>query len=208
MKNIYLLSESKYLDVIHIPTIQIRFIQNSIILDKFDTLIFTSKNGVRALDRVWKDWKNIPAISVGRKTADEVLKLGGRNIFFSKKFYGDILAKDIVERFSTRKFLYVRPKTVASNLTETLKMHNIQIAESILYKTECRSFHTMFSNPIFIATSPSTLKCLLKKSIPDNAIFIAIGKTTFKEIPDKYQKFVAQNQTIESCISLAKKYFL
>jgi len=204
MRKIYLLSPSNKANIISIPTIQFDFFVKSVDFENVDILIFTSKTGVQALNKISKDWQKIPAISVGKKTADEVAKYGGKNIFSSKKFYGDILAYDILNKFSDKKLLYIRPEIVASNLIDILKKHNAQLSEKILYRTVCKEFSEKFYSPIFIVTSPSTLKCLLEKEIPDDSIFVAIGETTFKEIPEKYDRFTAKAQTIESCISLAR----
>jgi len=204
LKNIYLLSDTKKLGVTNVPTIQIKFFDKYIDIKNFDNLIFTSKNGVRALDKVCKNWKDIPAISIGKKTADEVCKIGGFNIFTSKKGYGNHLVNDILTNFSDKAILYIRPEIVASNLTQMLLENNINIQEKILYKTECRELSYNFENPIFIVTSPSTVKCLLNIEIPKSSIFIAIGKTTFQEIPKKYLKYISKYRNIDSCIFLAK----
>jgi len=205
MKKIYLLSESKYQNTIYSPTIKIKFLNRDIDFSEIDTLIFTSKNGVKAINRVSQDWKNIPAISVGSKTSEEIQKLGGKALFTSKKFYGKSLAQDIIQNYSNRKFLYIRPKIVASNIVGVLQSSGISIQENILYKTVCREIDEVYENSIIIATSPSTINCLLKKEIPKSSIFIAIGTTTLKAIPERFKKYLAPHQTIQSCIDLAKQ---
>jgi len=206
LKNIYLLSltKTKYSETIYSPTITINFLEKELDYSKINTLIFTSKNGVKAIDKVSKDWKDIPAISVGSKTSEEILKLSGKLLFTSQQFYGKVLTQDIIKNYSDRKFLYIRPKIVASDIVEVLQNSGIFIQETILYETVCREIKNIRANSIIIATSPSTVNCLLKKSIPANSIFIAIGTTTFKAIPNRFQKYIAPHQTIESCINLAK----
>lgn len=208
MKRIYLLSSEKYSDAIHFPTIKIEFLKKDVDFSKIDTLIFTSKNGVKAIDNISNSWKNIPALSVGEKTSNKIREFGGNLIFTSKKFYGNILAQDILDNFTNRKFLYIRPEIVASNLTERLIDSGVQIIESILYKTVCADFGVIEVNSIIIATSPSTVNCLLKKEIPENSIFVAIGTTTFKAIPNKYEKYISEHQTINSCIKYAKEILI
>jgi len=206
LKKIYLLSSTKFQNTVYFPTIQIRFLEKKLNLSEIDILIFTSKNGVKAINLVSENWKNIPALAIGKKSFDEIVKYGGDAIPVSSKSYSKYLVKTILKNYSDKKILYIRPKIVASNIVEILEKENIDIFETILYETLCLNKKDKIdSDSIIIATSPSTIRCLLKNIIPENSIFIAIGKTTFDAIPERFQRYIAPIQTIQSCIESAKK---
>ena len=61
MKKIYLLNEQKHEDVENLEVFQIEYIKSDVDLKKYDALVFTSKNGVKAINSFDQDWKNIPS---------------------------------------------------------------------------------------------------------------------------------------------------
>jgi len=203
LREIYLLSPARFKGTTPLPTIQIEFLTPKVNFTNIDYLILTSKNGVQALDRVSREWKNYPVFSVGTKSADEVLKKGGK-IKEVANGYGSTLIDLITSKYQDSRFLYLRPEKVTINFVERLK-NSVDIREEILYRTKCREYGDIYPNSIVIATSPSTVECLLKRDIPKTTVFVAIGETTSKAIPDSFQKYIAPHRTIESCYQLAQE---
>jgi uroporphyrinogen-III synthase len=202
LNKIYLLSPTKLDGTISNPTIQIKFLDPEIDFSEIDTLIFTSKNGVEAVDRITKDWKKYPAIVVGKKTKKAVLNFGGK-ILSTSSGNGESLEKLILEKFSNRNFLYFRPQKVAREVGKNIQNFGVFTKEKIVYKTVCRKPNSIEKDSFIIATSPLSVKCLFENSkVPDSTIFIAIGETTKKAIPNHFQIFVANEQSLESCFEL------
>ena len=61
--NIYLLSDTFYEGVVNLPQIKVTCKEIELDLSSYDALIFSSKNGVRAIDYINKNWKKIPSYS-------------------------------------------------------------------------------------------------------------------------------------------------
>ncbi len=219
---IYNLSPTEIKGVVNIPMIQTVLIENlsqkisQIQNENINLIIFTSAKAVNYLNNFWMDWQKIDSVAIGKKTGETIKKLGGKLIFEAVDSHGDNFANEILKNFKNIKMLYVRPEKVESNIGEILKKANIDLIELILYKTVCNLSHTKINflinqKHIFIISSPSIFNCFLKYlqinqiEISNNFIFITIGKTTFKAIPEKYNKYISQEQTLESCFELANK---
>jgi len=84
MKNIFLLSPSKFAGAIYFPTIEIIFFNKIIDFSDIDTILFTSKNAVDAINKINQEWKKIPVIAIGKKTAERVEELKGTVLYFSE----------------------------------------------------------------------------------------------------------------------------
>jgi len=56
---IYILSEKQYNDASNLPVILIKHLSKKIDLTPYDALIFSSKNGVIAIDKLTDKWKDI-----------------------------------------------------------------------------------------------------------------------------------------------------
>lgn len=110
----------------------------------------------------------------------------------------------ISSKYRDKRFFYIRPEKVATDFIEKLK-DIVEIREEIIYRTVCKNFSNLEENSIVIATSPSTVNCLFKRDVPKDTIFVAIGETTLKAIPDTFKRYVAPERTIESCYKLAKE---
>jgi uroporphyrinogen-III synthase len=200
---IYLLNNQSYPDTQNLQVIQIKFLDKDLNFD-VDYLLFTSKNGVFATDRLNKNWKNIPAICIGEPTANVVKNLGGKVVYVATKSYGDELAKEIIQNFKPSKILFLRAKKVLSNIVEILKQNNFDIKEEIVYQTECKQIQTIPKKGVFIFTSPSTVKCFLSQvEWKKEYKAVAIGTKTAKAFP--YDIVISPIQTIPHCIKIAKE---
>ena len=206
MKPIYVLTNEKYEDALNYPVIKINFLSPSISFEGIDYLIFTSKNGVRAVDKINKKWKKIPSFAIGKATAKEIKKLGGKIEFISKSAYGDEFAKEIIQKYQNKTFLFLRAKKIISPISEIFKNSSNILKEIIVYETTCNEPNEKLIKPsIVIFSSPSTVECFSKINDFENIIPIAIGKKT-KNILSNYINniLIPKTPSIKECINLAK----
>ena len=208
MLPIYILTQEKYEGVLNYPVIKINFLSPSISFDGIDFLIFTSKNGVRAVDKIDKYWREIPSFAIGKATAKEIEQLGGKVEYIAKSSYGDEFAKEIISKYHNKTFLFLRAKKIISNIKEIFKNSSNNLIEKIVYETICNTPKEKLRKPsIIIFSSPSTVECFAKINDFKNIKPIAIGKKT-KKILEKYVDniILPAKPSIQECISLAKKH--
>ena len=206
MKPIYVLTNEKYEGALNYPVIKINFLSPSISFEGIDYLIFTSKNGVRAVDKINKEWQKIPSFAIGKATAKEIKKLGGKIEFISKSAYGDEFAKEIIQKYQNKTFLFLRAKKIISPISEIFKNSSNILKEIIVYETSCNEPNEKLIKPsIVIFSSPSTVECFAKINNFENIIPIAIGKKT-KNILSNYINniLIPKTPSIKECINLAK----
>jgi len=177
---------------------------SNIDLKDIDILLFTSKQAVKTTNQISKEWINYPSIVIGDATQKEVIKLGGKVIYLPKKFYGEILAQEIKDKFKSKNILYLRPKIISYDISSTLS----NIKEQIIYQTKCKEYNITNKPPqnsIIIFTSPSTIECFLNNfSWESSYIAVVIGESTQKALPKYIQNYYISNKPmIDSCINKA-----
>ena len=214
-REIYLLSPRHYEGVRLLPMIDFEPMVESIDFGDADTLLFTSKQAVVTAEAIDPSWKRLPAIVVGSATKAEVEGLGGTVIHTPKSHYGEVLAEDILQHFSDRKILFLRPEKVAFDFKAYIEKHRnnegelpVVFEEEITYRTVCK-YYPPVEQPekgaIIIFTSPSTISCFLKSFHWDEGYTaVVIGKTTLEKLSPEMEAVVAEEATILSCIEKAK----
>ena len=205
-KLIYILTDEKYEGVLNYPVIKINFLSPFISFDEIDYLIFTSKNGVRAIDKLTDKWKNIPSLAIGKATSKEIENLGGKIEYIAKSAYGDEFAKEIIQKYQNKTFLFLRAKKIISPINEIFKNSSNNLKEIIVYETVCHKPTKKLQKPsIIIFSSPSTVECFAKINNFKDIIPIAIGKKT-KNALLKYTNniLIPDTPSIKSCVNLAK----
>jgi len=203
---IYILTDELQEGVLNYPVIKINFLSPSFSFENIDYLIFTSKNGVRGVDRLTNEWREIPSFAIGKATAKEIEKLGGKIEYIAKSSYGDEFAKEIIKNYKNKNFLFFRAKKIISPINEIFQNSSNSLKEVIIYKTSCNKPEKKLIKPsIVIFSSPSTVKCFNKIKTFENIIPIAIGKKT-KKVLEKYINniFMPSTPSIKECIKLAK----
>ena len=205
--NIYILTNEEYEGVRNYPIIKINFLSPFISFKDIDYLIFTSKNGVRAVDKITSKWKDIPSFAIGKATAKEIEKLGGKVEFISKNAYGDEFAKEIIEHYRNKKFLFLRAKKIISPINEIFKDSTNDLKQIIIYETVCNNPKETIKKPcVVIFSSPSTVECFAKNNNFKDIKAIAIGKKTKKALLNYIDKILMPDApSIKECIKLAKK---
>lgn len=210
MSKIYLLNSDTYEGITTLQTIKINLLPKEINLDDFDALIFTSKNGVKAIDKLNKEWINKEIYSIGQGTSKEIKKHNANLVYTAKNSYGDSFAQEIKQKLKGKKVLFLRAKVVTSKLNQILLNEGIDLKEEIVYETVCADYsakHSPQSDSIIIFTSPSTIKCFLKNfKWQESYRAICIGTVTAKSMPSNIRYDISEKQTIPSCIELAKSY--
>lgn len=205
----YLLSPSKHDGVENLPMIEFETTSTKIDLKNIDLLLFTSKQAVITIDSIDKEWHTIPSIAIGSETKNTILELGGNVAYEASKSYGDKLAQDIIENFSDKTILYLRPEIVSSNIAKILLDANINILEQIIYKTKCIKYDISLKPPknsIIIATSPSTMNCFMQNfGWCKSYMVVAIGKTTAATLDNNINFVISNKPTINSCIKKANE---
>lgn len=207
MKKIYLLNEQKHENVENLEVFQIEYIKSDIDLKKYDALVFTSKNGVKAINSFNQDWKNIPSYAIAQKTANTIIKLGGVIEFIGNSGHGNDFAYELKNVLKDKKVLYVKALKTVSNLPNILKENGIFLDEIIAYKTSCKKSNIILEeNSIFIFTSPSSVECFFKQYSWKNSYkAIVIGKTTAEFLPSNINYEISSQTSVEECIKLAKQ---
>lgn len=209
VNNIVLLSNIKYDGVINLPVFDIEYLDVNIDIKKYDSLIFTSKNAIYALDKLSIKWEYIDSYAIAQKTSDILKKYHSNVVFTGSSSHGNEFALELIPLLKDKNVLYVKGEKSVSNLFSILKKNEVNIDELVVYKTVCNK--NKFKNPplnsIIIFTSPSCVKCFFN-NIDWHKSYkaVVIGKTTAEYIPKNIDCKISQIQSIEACIELAKTF--
>jgi len=203
--SIYILSEKKFENAKNLPCIVINYFQKDIDLSGFDALIFTSKNGVEAVERLNKSWREIPSYSIGSGTSLLIKKYGGKLTYEAKNSYGNEFAKEIKSRLEGKKVLFLRAKKVTSKLNQILLNSGVKLHEEVVYESvcnDCKNLQKPESGSCIVFSSPSTIECFFKCfSWEDSYKGVVIGKVTAKYMPKNVPYILSDEQNIPSCIT-------
>lgn len=208
MLPIYLISNTPTNDeaVTHLPMLETSWLTPPIDFDKYDGIILTSKNGVEALERIDTVWKTLPVICVGSATKQTAAAYGAE-VIDTGNGYGDAIHDLILERYADRRWLYARPKVVASDFAERLRKAGTDVDQAVVYETVCNAEAAPTELPkdaVLIFTSPSALRCFKRRYrlLPTHTL-VVIGTTTQKAA-EGHRVHVAPEPTVNACITLAK----
>ena len=208
MSKIYLLNEQKFDDVENLEVFEIEYLRFDLDLEKYDALVFTSKNAIFSLEENGINWKSTPSYVIAPKTADIAKKFGANIAFIGFSGHGNDFANELIQYLKDKKTLYIRALKTVSNLTNILKENGINIDEIIAYKTSCNKQErkALDKNSTIIFTSPSSVECFFKKySWEDSFKAIAIGKTTALYLPKNIKCEISSLTSVEECVKLALK---
>lgn len=194
------------MDVIHIPILSIRFLTPDIDFDLYNGIIVTSKQAAQALKFYAPDWNALKVVCVGESTASVMKELGARNVEIANGY-----GMSIVEVLSLHegKWLYLRPKMIASSWPARARELGIEIDEVIIYETTCNDEMGKIKidqNGVLIFTSPSSVNCFSKKVdiLPTHDV-VVIGTTTQKALPCGVKSLLSAEASVISCVQVARK---
>nr|WP_321266643.1 uroporphyrinogen-III synthase [uncultured Sulfurimonas sp.] len=206
-QNIYLLNDEKVKFAKNIPLFEIKYIKQYIDFSKYDALIFSSKNGVLAVESINKEWRKIPSYAISEQTAKLIKDFNGKLEFSSKKRHGDEFAYEILPELKGKRVLYIRAREVVSDLINILNSNGIECDDVIVYENNFKEQDekkVLPKNSKIIFSSPSTIKYFFKVYSWDNSYkAISIGKTTAKYFPEYIKPFIAENTSLKACVDKA-----
>jgi len=196
-REIVTLSKQAYKGALSVPLLDFKYFTPAIDLNKYNALIITSKEAVKALD--YLDWKDKKVYCVGMATAELV-----NNVAYCQNSGGAYeLTEYLKENAKDEKLLYCRGEKVSYDVASILNVDEI-----ILYKSFCiNTIDAKISdNSTIIFSSPSTVSCFLQHFKFKNSFrAIALGKTTALSLIDaKIQHIVSPSTKILDAIEFAK----
>jgi uroporphyrinogen-III synthase len=166
--------------------------------------IFTSSNAVKSILHNRIPIKN--AYCVGKNTQALLLKNDIKVIEMCKN--ASELGKNLIKNHKNNQFIYFSGNLRREALPLLLKENNINFSEIEAYKTtlNIQKFKESFAGVLFF--SPSGIKSYITKNNLQNIPAFCIGNTT-AEAAIKYTNkvIVAENQTVESVVDTAIKYY-
>lgn len=189
-KNLESLAKEKKINLIYFPLIKTIPINFEIInLDKFDFIIFSSKNGIRYFLKKEEIDKEMNIIAVGDKTASYLKNLGFKNVIVPKEKSSTGIERFIKENFLNKRFLHVTAKK--GKRVNLKNVERVEVYDTVFNKPESKDKicemikegkidYILFSSPsTFISFKNlfENYKQLLKK-----VKIISIGNTTKEEI--------------------------
>ncbi len=192
-------------DVTHLPLLGTRFFSPAVDLSRYDGIILTSKQGVEAIERIDPAWKSLDVLCVGKATENKIVSLGAK-ILERSDGYGAGLYDIVKRRHAGRRWLYARPKVVASDFAQRLRNDGITVDEVVVYETVCEDGgETPPKNAVLIFTSPSALKCFEKRfAIVPTQDVVVIGRTTAQAARTHAHVHMAPEPSVRACVALAK----
>lgn len=212
LRPIYLISKTSYgnaVGVTHIPILSIHFFTPDIDFSLYTGIIVTSKQAAQALKHCSPNWDQLRVICVGEATASAVEALGARFVQTA-----DGYGMSITEMLSQHqgKWLYLRPKMIASSWPSYARELGITVDEVIIYETRCNERIEKFEiapNGVLIFTSPSSIECFCKRTniLPTHDV-IVIGSTTQNALPSGIKSIMSAETSIVSCIEKAREVAL
>jgi uroporphyrinogen-III synthase len=208
LRPIYLVSKTPYEGVIHIPVLTISFLNPPIDFTQYEGVVFTSKQGIEALKNYSLDWSSLKCIAVSKATAQYAEKAGAKEVEIADG-YGVSIPDVLNSKVRSGKWLYLRPKVIASDWVEHPRSSGIIIDEAIVYETICNDETTQYTiqeNGILIFTSPSSIRCFLQNHrILSTQDVVVIGTTTQNALPQGTFSHLSDTTSVQSAVDMARQ---
>ncbi|QKF64367.1 uroporphyrinogen-III synthase [Campylobacter corcagiensis] len=208
MSEIYLISHTPDESVKNLKVCEIEFCKFSVDLSKFEALVITSKNSIKALKFNQIPLANLEVFSIGEGTTKEALNFGFKGIYTAKNSHGNEFAYEILPFLKNKKTLFLKAKKTVSDVAGILATNGINLTLVVAYENTFLDLDSSLKPPLkstLIFTSPSNVEGFLRNfSIDESYKLIAIGNATAKLL-EKYQNLtISKTQNIKECIKLAK----
>ena len=165
-------------------------INESINLSSTDSIIFTSKNGVKYffnnLGSIKIDLSTKSFICIGKKTAHELENFGFKADYVCKRNYSDSMSSEIEKTkiINSKNALLVQGSLSNDGLYKSLnkfsKTKKIIVYQTKLVDKKYKNLEKLIKNksPYVIFSSPSSFKSFVNFYNPSLAKIVSIGKTT------------------------------
>jgi uroporphyrinogen-III synthase len=208
LRPIYLISKTPYEGVIHIPILTISFLNPLIDFTQYEGIIFTSKQAILALEKYSLDWKTLKCICVSEGTASYARDRGAMDIEIGNG-YGTSIPGVLNTKKRSGKWLYLRPKVVASDWVEYARNEGFTIDEIVVYETTCNEEakeYTIDKDAVLVFTSPSSIECFCASyPILSTYSIVAIGKTTQNALPLGVVSHLSLETSVKDAVDLARQ---
>jgi uroporphyrinogen-III synthase len=208
LRPIYLISKTPYEGVIHIPVLTISFLNPVIDFTQYEGIILTSKQAILALEKYNIDWNTLKCVCVSESTAAAAREVGAVDIE-SADGYGVSIPRVLKAKKRYGKWLYLRPKVIASAWVEHARSEGFGIDEVIVYETICNEAavnYPISEEGILIFTSPSSIHCFLQNySILPTHKIVVIGTTTQNALPIEVASYLSSTTSVEATVDLARQ---
>lgn len=181
-------------EILPLITLKTCFVSSILeLLLRSDSLIFTSKNAIFALQenlehlgaqkkRAYAHWREIPNYVLGEGSARVLQDLGMQVRYVSKSAYGSDFAKELSALLVGKYPLFLRAEVIASSLPQTLRESGIAIEEAIVYANyplKLEKPPTLLKDSIIFFGAPSHIKAFLLNYTWDCSFTaLCIGKST------------------------------
>jgi uroporphyrinogen-III synthase len=202
---VYLFSKTPHPDAIHIPILCTTYLKPEIDFESYDGIILTSKEAVEALEALGGEWKRLPLLCVGAKTAEHARRCGGR-VLQSANGYGDELEGLVLAHYAGLRWLYARPRKVASDFAARLRRAGVAVDEAVLYETRCNETAKLNveAEAVLAFTSPSAVSCFRQRcSFQPTHRVVVIGTTTLAALPEGVNALMPKRTSVEELVHLA-----
>ena len=204
---LYLFSKTPHPDAIHVPIIKTLYLRPAIDFSRYDGIILTSKEAVKALEKLGAQWRDLPLLCVGTKTAEYARRWGGR-VLQCAEGYGDGLERLILETYVSIRWLYARPRQAASDFAERLRCAGVAVEDIVVYETSCNDAAQIpgDAEAVLAFTSPSSVACFLRRSalLPTHRV-VVIGRTTAAALPQGVTYAIAETPSVDALVLLGKE---
>lgn len=208
---IYLVGLKQDKNITQIIVNKIIFNTFNIDFSKYNSVIITSKNAIKALEfNNIKIAKHIKIFSIGLSTTKYLKKLSYDVFYTGCSGHSSEFKYEILDKLKGR-VLYLKAKDIKSKLDEFLLFKNIDIDCIDVYENiDCKCEFKINKEDILIFLAPSGVKsffCKNKAIIDSEQRLICIGRSTENELK-KYTKnkiYIPQYPNIDECIKLAKE---
>lgn len=204
---IYLLSDKKVEGALNLPVIGYKYLNVSINIKEYDTIIFTSRNAIKALDTLVKGWQKLTIYVIGRGSEEEALALGAKNVVNIEAPNGNEFANSLILLLEGKRVLFPRAKRVVSNVEGVLKDNGIDVDSFTVYETMCKKTPIIPEDgSVIIFSSPTTVECFLG-FVPWSSSYkaVCIGDVTASYLPKGINATVSPENSLEACVKIARE---
>ncbi|TQR32444.1 uroporphyrinogen-III synthase [Campylobacter sp. MIT 99-7217] len=208
---IYLFAKAKFKGVVSIELSQISFKKIRANLNKYEALIISSKNALKALKKSEKELNLEQKIyAIGQNSAKKALKMGFKNVKFCKKANARDFFKEFKEELRRLKSLYLRAKKIAFDMSKALRAEGASSKSLICYEAlykEPRKDLSLKRPCVLIFTSPLSVSFFLKSfEFKKEDKLVAIGQSTAKALKAvcKNEIYTPKKASIKECVRLAR----
>ncbi|MCZ6150199.1 uroporphyrinogen-III synthase [Campylobacter ureolyticus] len=209
MDEIYLISHTQNQAVKNLKVCEIEFLKFSVDLSKFEALVITSKNSIKALKFNNIKKVNLKVFSIGDGSTKEALKYGFSDIYTAKNSHGNEFANEIASFLKGKKTLFLKAEKTVSDVGGILIKNGAILTKITAYKNNFLNLDESLKPPlgsILIFSSPSNVEGFIKNfgKIDESYKVVVIGNATAKLLSTHKNLIISEKQSIDKCLKLAK----